>query len=46
MSREILEKIHQVLETEKEGGDIVLNCVVKKSFRKMGASYIELKWKQ
>ena len=37
MSREILEKIHQVIETEKEGEDIVLDCVVKKSFREMGA---------
>ena len=38
MSREILEKkIHQVIDTVKEGGDIVLDCVVKKSFRKLGA---------
>ena len=33
----MLEKIHQVIETEKEGEDIVLDCVVKKSFREMGA---------
>ena len=37
MSREILEKIHQVIETEKEVEDMILDCVLKKSFRKMGA---------
>ena len=44
MSREILEKIHQVIETEKEGEDIVLDCVVKKSFREMGAFELWSKW--
>ena len=39
-------KIHQVIETEKEGGDIVLDCVVKKSFRKVGAFELWSKWQK